>query len=59
MGSVCHWYMFILLYVKLMQGSGFPEIYAQYVRGYVSLRCICILLYMKPIWCSCVAEISC
>ena len=27
MGSVCHGYMSILLYVKLMQCSGFPEIY--------------------------------
>ena len=29
MGSVCHGYMFILLYVKLLQCIGFPEIYAQ------------------------------
>ena len=29
MGSVCHRYMCILLYVKLMQCSGFPEIYAR------------------------------
>ena len=28
-GSVCHGYICILLYVKLMQCSGFPEIYAQ------------------------------
>ena len=28
MGSVCHGYMCILLYRKLMQYSGFPEIYA-------------------------------
>ena len=26
-GSVCHGYMCILLYVKLIQCSGFPEIY--------------------------------
>ena len=29
MGSVCHGYMFILLYVKLMQCSGVAEIYGQ------------------------------
>ena len=27
-GSVCHEYMYILLFVKLIQCSGFPEIYA-------------------------------
>ena len=50
MGSVCHGYMCILLYVKLMQCSGFPEMLN--CRGYVSLRCICILLYVKLIWCN-------
>ena len=29
MGSVCHGYMCILLYMKLIWRSGFPEIYAQ------------------------------
>ena len=33
MGSVCHGYMCILLYVKLMQCSGFPEISAQLGLG--------------------------
>ena len=28
-GSVCHQYMCILLYMKLIFCSGFPEIYAQ------------------------------
>ena len=28
MGSICHGYMCILLYMKLMWCSGFPEIYA-------------------------------
>ena len=38
MGSVCHGYMCILLYVKLIQCSGFPEIYARLEeRGGVSL----------------------
>ena len=36
MGSVCHRYMCILLYLKLMQCSVFPEIYAQ--LGGVKLR---------------------
>ena len=29
MGPICHGYMCILLYMKLMQCNGFPEIYAQ------------------------------
>ena len=33
MGSVCHGYMCILLYGKLIQCSGFPEIYAQLEEG--------------------------
>ena len=33
MGSVLHGYMCILLYVKLMQCSGFPDIYAQLEEG--------------------------
>ena len=30
--SVCHGYMYILLYMKLIWCSGFPEIYGQ-LRG--------------------------
>ena len=33
MGSVCHGYICILLYVKLLWCSGFPEIYAQLKEG--------------------------
>ena len=33
MGSVCHGYMCILLYMKLIWCSGFPEIYAQLEEG--------------------------
>ena len=33
MGSVCHGYMCILLYVKLIWCSGFPEIYAHLGGG--------------------------
>ena len=53
-----HGYMCILLYVKLMQCSGFPEIYAQLEEGAVGSvyhGYMCILLYVKLIWCSGVA----
>ena len=33
MGSVCHGYMCILLYIKLIWCSGFPEIYARWEEG--------------------------
>ena len=33
MGSICHGYMCILLHMKLMWCSGFPEIYAQLEEG--------------------------
>ena len=33
MGSVCHEYMYILLYMKHIWCSGFPEIYAQLQDG--------------------------
>ena len=33
MWSVCHEYMFILLYVKLIQCSGLAEIYGQLEKG--------------------------
>ena len=50
MGSICHGYMFILLYMKLIWCSGFPEIYAQLEKGVGSV-CrddlgICALYYM-------------
>ena len=32
-GDICLWYMCILLYVQLIQCSGFPEIYAQLGEG--------------------------
>ena len=32
-GSVCHGYMCILLFMKLIWHSGFPEIYAQLEQG--------------------------
>ena len=51
-GSVCHGYMCILLYVKLIQCSGFPEIYDQ-MEEQVESVChgyMCILLYVKLNW---------
>ena len=49
MGSVCHGYMCILLYVKLLQCSGFPEIYAWLEEGAWG-QCamgICAFFYMS------------
>ena len=56
-GSACHGYMYILLFVKRIQCSGFPEIYVLLEEGMGSVYhgYICIMLYMKLIWCSCVA----
>ena len=54
MGSVCHGYICILLYVKLIWCSGFSEIYAQ-LEEWVGSVChgyICILQYMKLFQCS-------
>ena len=56
-GYICLQYMYILLYVKLLWCSGFPEIYAQLEGGYVCLWYMCILLYMKLIQCSGFPEI--
>ena len=50
------WYICILLYVKLLWCSGFPEISTP-LRGYVCLWYMCILLYVKLIWCSGFPEI--
>ena len=56
-GSLCHGYICILLYVKLMKligCTGVAEISGRSIcHGY-----ICILLYMKLIGCTGVAEIS-
>ena len=48
--------MCIMLYVKLMQFSGFPEISAQ-LEGAICLWYMCILLYVKLICCSGFLEI--
>ena len=51
--------MCILLYVKLIWCSCFPEIYAQLEEGLGSVyyEYTCILLYVKLIWCSGFPEI--
>ena len=41
----------MLLYLKLIWCSGFPEIYAGLEEG-ESLVCHDILLYVKLLWCS-------
>ena len=58
-GSVCNWYMCILLYVKVIWCSGFPEIYARLEEGVGSVchEYMCILLYVKLIWCCSFPEI--
>ena len=51
MGSVCHGYMCMLLYMKLIWCSGVPEIYGQLEEGVGSVcnGYMCILLYVKLI----------
>ena len=44
--SVCHWYICILLYVKLIWCSGFPKICAQ-LEGGTSAFGICAFFYMS------------
>ena len=58
MGSVCHGYMCILLYVKLIGCNGVALIYAQLEEGVGSVchGYMCILLYVKLIGCNGVAE---
>ena len=56
---MCPRYMCILLYMKLIQCSGVPQMYGQWEeRGiYMCPRYMCILLYVKFIWCSSVPQI--
>ena len=47
MGSICHGFMCIVLYMKLMCCNGFPEIYAQLDEGWgQSAMDICALCYI-------------
>ena len=55
MGSVCHGYIWMLLYMKLIWCSGFPEIYAQLEEeDGVSLPWVYLHsdIYLKIILCS-------
>ena len=47
-GSFCHGYMCIVLYMKLIWCNGFPEIYAQLEDGVGSIchGYMCIVLYI-------------
>ena len=49
MGSICHEYMCIVLYMKLIWCNGFPEIYARLEEGMGSIchRYMCIVLYIS------------
>ena len=59
MGSVCHGYVCILLYMKLMQCSGVALIYGQLEEGVGSVchGSMCIQLYVKLMQCSGFLEI--
>ena len=59
MELVCHGYMCILLYVKLMQCSGVAQIYGRLEEGVGSVchGYMCILLYLKLMQCSGFPEI--
>ena len=58
-GVYLHWYLCILLYVKVMQSRGLPQMYGQLEEGVRSIchGYMCILLFMKLIWCSGFPEI--
>ena len=51
---ICHGYISIVLYMKLIWCNGFPEIYARLEEGVWSIchGYMCIVLYTKLIWCN-------
>ena len=57
MGSICHGYMCILLYMKLIWSSGVMVLHRSILiwRGIHLQGYMCILLYVKLIWCNGVA----
>ena len=55
---ICPGYMCILLYVKLIWCSGFPQIYGLLEEGYICPGYMCILLHVKLIWCSGIPQIQ-
>ena len=50
-GSICHGYMCILQYMKLIGCNSFAWIYAWLLGGSVCHWCMCILLYLELIGC--------
>ena len=59
LGLICHGYMCIVLYMKLIWCNGFPETCAHLEEGVGSIchGYMCIVLYMKPFWCDGFPEI--
>ena len=55
--SICHGYMFIVLYMKLIWCNGFAEIHVQLIGVSICHGYMCIVLYMTLIWCNGFAEI--
>ena len=49
MGSMCHGYMCILLYMKLIWCNGFPQIYSQLEEGGVGSVCTGVVVFHKSI----------
>ena len=49
MGSICHGYICIVLYMKLIWCNSFAEIYAPLEEGWGSIchRYMCIVLYIS------------
>ena len=53
MGSICHGYICLLLYMKLIWYNGFPEIYAWLEEGWgQSYMGICAFCYTWNMWCN-------
>ena len=57
MGSLCHRYMCIVLYVKLMRCNGVAWIYAHLEGVSICHRYMCIVLYVKLMRCNGIAWI--
>ena len=49
MGAICPWYMYILLYMKLMWCSGIPKMYGQLEEGGGQNVCGVVLLYRSMV----------
>ena len=49
MGSICHGYMCILLYMKLIWCNGFPGIYGQLEEGGMGSVCTGVVVFYRYI----------